>query len=219
MRGGLNKKYIFKYGDKYNSLTLLKEEYCKETRHTKWFCRCDCGTKKWIRPRAVATGATKSCGCMSTQESSAARVGGITHNMMHNWNRTSRYGSGVAALTRKALFELFKKQDGKCAITGVPISITDKIKLKGRFIRSASLDRIDPYKGYTIDNVQWVHIRVNIMRQDMTMEEFVQFCSLVLENNQHLLTKGASDDTIETVSKQTNGTCSPHKRNRKSPKG
>ena len=42
---------------------------------------------------------------------------------------------------------------------------------------TASLDRIDSSKGYTIDNVQWVHKKVNMMKKDMSDSEFIAWCN------------------------------------------
>lgn len=46
-------------------------------------------------------------------------------------------------------------------------------------MNSASLDRIDSSKGYSINNVQWVHKDVNFAKQSMTMKDFVQLCDEV----------------------------------------
>jgi hypothetical protein len=45
------------------------------------------------------------------------------------------------------------------------------------------LDRIDSSKGYTIDNVQWVHKIVNIMKHDVEEKEFFNWCKLITERN------------------------------------
>jgi len=53
-------------------------------------------------------------------------------------------------------------------------------KLKtGQFPTTASLDRIDSTKSYHKDNIQWVHKRVNRMKMNYTMEEFVDWCKKV----------------------------------------
>jgi hypothetical protein len=44
---------------------------------------------------------------------------------------------------------------------------------------TASLDRIDSSKGYTIENVQWVHAIINNMKWDMPQSEFLSFCYAV----------------------------------------
>jgi len=44
---------------------------------------------------------------------------------------------------------------------------------------NASLDRIDNSKGYIIDNVQFVHKDINIMRGTLSMERFTDLCNLI----------------------------------------
>jgi hypothetical protein len=48
---------------------------------------------------------------------------------------------------------------------------------------TASLDRIDSSKGYTLGNIQWVHKWVNLMKQDMTDQEFIEWCKTITNFN------------------------------------
>lgn len=45
------------------------------------------------------------------------------------------------------------------------------------------MDRIDSNVGYTKENVQWVHKRINIMKQNLQEDEFLYLCKLIVENN------------------------------------
>jgi len=49
--------------------------------------------------------------------------------------------------------------------------------------QTASLDRIDSSKGYIEGNVQWVHRKINMMKQSYTQEEFIELCQAVVRNN------------------------------------
>lgn len=68
------------------------------------------------------------------------------------------------------LHNLLVKQDRKCVYTGLEISLGEG---------KASLDRIDPLRGYTKDNVQWVYTPVNYMKWNTSEEEFLELCSLI----------------------------------------
>jgi hypothetical protein len=52
---------------------------------------------------------------------------------------------------------------------------------------TASLDRIDSSKGYSKDNVQWVHKRLNAVKQNLTPEEFLFWCIKVVEQAGYLV--------------------------------
>ncbi len=60
-------------------------------------------------------------------------------------------------LTIKYAWELFLKQNKKCALSGLDIELYPDIKRRN----TASLDRIDNSKGYYRNNIQWLHKSVN----------------------------------------------------------
>lgn len=84
-------------------------------------------------------------------------------------------------LSMRYLHSLFKKQSGKCALTGVKIYLTDRIKERIKF--TASLDRIDSSKGYVKENIQWVHKTINLMKQNLLEKDFIRYCKSVAEYN------------------------------------
>ena len=75
------------------------------------------------------------------------------------------------------LFYLWNKQDCKCALTGIPL--TYKF-YEGRVNSNLSIDRIDSTKGYSKDNVQLVCMAANQMKNDLSMDEFVQMCRNII---------------------------------------
>lgn len=79
------------------------------------------------------------------------------------------------------LKELWQKQQGKCAITGLQMT---HIILQGRLKTNLSIDRIDSNKGYTIDNTQLVCVAINIMKSTLTMNELKYFSNLILQHNE-----------------------------------
>lgn len=80
-------------------------------------------------------------------------------------------------VTPEFLWNLFLQQNKKCALTGLEIKLGSRIKQQ-----TASLDRIDSNKGYTEDNVQWVHKDINIMKSKYGQDYFIQMCKLVSSN-------------------------------------
>lgn len=77
------------------------------------------------------------------------------------------------ALINRDLHELWDKQNGKCALSGVELGYI------GTGWSAASIDRVDPTKGYTIDNVQWTCWRVNDAKSDMTNSDFINMCAAI----------------------------------------
>ena len=79
-------------------------------------------------------------------------------------------------------WESFLKQDKKCALTGIELVFAFRTTKRGMWTQTASLDRIDSSKGYTKDNIQWVHKRIQKMKMDMDNTEFIDWCNKVKLN-------------------------------------
>lgn len=101
---------------------------------------------------------------------------------------SSKYWNGILSgarqrniqmcITKEFAYDLFIKQDSKCAISGVDIYL-----LWDTDVRTASLDRINSLGHYTEDNVQWIHRDVNQMKMDMTDTELINWCKVIAEFN------------------------------------
>lgn len=104
--------------------------------------------------------------------------------------RWSSYQKGAEArgfvfdITIEYAWELFLKQDRKCAISGAPIDFDmslDNLRKYGHQAGLASLDRIDSKQGYVVGNVQWVHKSVNRMKMDLQEEDFFRIVKQIYE--------------------------------------
>jgi hypothetical protein len=73
--------------------------------------------------------------------------------------------------------QLFKVQDGKCAISGLPLWIDRKY-----LNPTASLDRRDSARGYVKGNVQWVHKVVNGMKLHHDESYFIAMCMQIAQH-------------------------------------
>ena len=76
------------------------------------------------------------------------------------------------------LKELFEKQNGVCAISGVKLE----------YGVNASIDHIKPLSKYPelnndINNLQWVDKKINNMKLDMEIDEFLSFVKIIYKNN------------------------------------
>ena len=81
------------------------------------------------------------------------------------------------------LYDLYLNQNKKCALTGVDINIVNSTVRLNYKLNTASLDRIDNNKGYTKDNVRWIHKNLNQIKSDYSDEELIFICHLVSKNN------------------------------------
>lgn len=75
---------------------------------------------------------------------------------------------------------LLEKQDGLCAISKIPRTFT---KGQGHISTNASVDRVDSSKGYTRDNVQLVAHQVNTMKSNLSINELIEWCKLVIKRD------------------------------------
>lgn len=77
-------------------------------------------------------------------------------------------------LTIEFIWDLYLKQDKKCALSGLPIGWAKK-----GLTSTASIDRIDNNKGYIVGNVQLLHKDVNFMKQKFDQEYFISVCKMI----------------------------------------
>lgn len=82
-------------------------------------------------------------------------------------------------ITKEYLKELWNKQNGKCAISGIEMTFE---QCNGRTPTNVSIDQINHKDGYTIGNVQLVCMAVNQMKSDMLIEDLYKFCKAIIEN-------------------------------------
>lgn len=83
------------------------------------------------------------------------------------------------SITKEEVWQLYIDQKGLCALSGLPIIFASNVKEHIERICTASLDRIDSTIGYKIDNVQWVHKDVNLMKMNLEESKFIELCSLI----------------------------------------
>jgi hypothetical protein len=103
---------------------------------------------------------------------------GMLGNVRLAWYK-SFYKSAITRgytweLTPQYIDVMYEEQHGRCALSGLPIywSTTG-------WDHTASIDRLDNSKGYTKENVQIVHKKLNMMRGTLEVEEFIELCKAV----------------------------------------
>lgn len=172
-------------GDVYGKLTVIAEHSKTRNGHYKYVCLCECGNTTNILLTHLRQGNTTSCGCDIPAGSSHHQWTGVGEISGNFWGSICRGANGTKgrkpielSITIEEAWALFLKQDRKCALSGIELFF-GKRNIDNT---TASLDRIDSSKGYTIDNVQWVHKDVNYMKRIYSNEYFINFCKLIANN-------------------------------------
>ena len=137
--------------------------------------------------KVAASGYETRCKTCNTARGQRHRMSSVENAMQHLWyshKRLGRRGSSRRAsladsscVTPEMLVRLWKKQDGKCAVTAVPMTY---ITAQGNVGTNASIDRIDSQFGYIPDNVRLVCRSINLMKHELTDKELIQWAALIL---------------------------------------
>jgi hypothetical protein len=140
-----------------------------------WKLRCDCGNEYETISEYLTNGNCSSCGCMkknfhNVPNMSNGRTKATISVYFKNIQQNAKRRGYDFCMTQNELLDLFYKQNSKCALSNETISFENK---------TASLDRIDNTKGYSIDNVQWVHRTINFMKNTLLQQDFIQWCHKV----------------------------------------
>jgi hypothetical protein len=173
--------YLAKHiGKKFGRLVIIERAQIAsrgtKDRMSKWKCKCDCGKILIIRLRDLKSGLTTSCGCERRKW-----YGGVSGEMLTQIKRNADIRKFDFNLTAKQIWNLFLKQDKKCAISGIEL-VLNREHGWNRKKNTASLDRIDSSKGYSLDNVQWVHKIVNRMKWDLNQKEFLNWIKIIAKH-------------------------------------
>jgi hypothetical protein len=98
-------------------------------------------------------------------------------------NRAKTMGREIYGIDAKFLETLWVKQNGMCALSGMPMdkNIVEKVGWKFQ-INRVSVDRIDPSKGYVPENIQLVRAGINISKNARTQDDFIRMCCEIADH-------------------------------------
>lgn len=177
-------------GKRFGNLTVVKKTEETKNSYIIWQCICDCGKEYFVRSVHLTRKVypVKSCGCQKIRfgprhhqwtgcgEISGAWWASHILRQLVNGQRRSKH---EVTIDIKYGWELFLKQNRKCALSGEDIYFP---KVNGE-MGTASLDRIDSSKGYIQGNVQWVHKHINLMKNRLTQDRFIEMCKKVVSRS------------------------------------
>jgi hypothetical protein len=171
-------------GQVYGHLKVLSKNEDRSTKEQYWNCQCVCGNETIVRHSHLTTHTVRTCGCshVVTQNKHPhwKGVGKLSGALWLQINKSAAKRNLPISITKEHAWDLFLKQKEKCALSGVALKFNTSLRIRDG---TASLDRIDSSMGYVEGNVQWVHKVVNVMKQDLSDLEFVEWCKLISERN------------------------------------
>lgn len=167
----MNRKKSNLIGHRFGKLLVTGEapsrKYPNGGRATLWVCHCDCGVDKLVRAQDLCRGTAISCGC-------SQREGARKQMTIHGKLGTPEYRLWVSARERHRQknipFDLEIENiyiPDKCPVLDIPL----KPGQKHHHDASPSLDRLDPSKGYTSDNIIVMSFRANALKRDASLTE------------------------------------------------
>jgi hypothetical protein len=178
-----------KPGDTLKNLTLVK--YTIEDNRCFWECKCDCGNIVKRREdhlkMLLKESRTISCGCKAKIAPKGSKsqkwrgVGKLSGHYFCLIQKRCKNKNLELGITIEDAWNLFLEQNEKCALSGIELTMAESRRTDEEM--TASLDRKDSEKGYIKGNVQWVHKDINLMKNILTQDRFIELCRLVTKNN------------------------------------
>jgi len=170
-------------GKKFGKWTVLRRTESSRSGHTRFECICECGNVKNVLSTHLIRGNSNHCGCYVLRGPEHPQWKGHGEISADFWDSIKRGADGRKGrrtavsfdITIQQAWDLFEAQSRRCALTGLALVMGQR----HNHLRTASLDRIDNSKGYTIDNVQWLHKDINRMKGTFDEKYFIDMCCKV----------------------------------------
>lgn len=158
-----NFKRNYKTSDGYHS-------YCKECNALK--------AKEFRQRHKALTGNADYRGSgkiTSIPKEDRLLMSAIRNRVTYSKSNNKRHPEREFNIDDMYMYGLWKKQQGKCVLTGFPMSIQGDTNLR------LSIDKIIPELGYTKGNVQWTIFAANRAKGDMCMDDLISLCKMIIE--------------------------------------
>jgi len=159
----------------FGSWTAIEEVGPAKSGHTQWLCRCKCGKELIIEANALNS-RTMCRICNGYKNRIKGRLSKTFWNQIKD---TSKKRNLEFLIDRNEAYNLLLTQNWKCNLSGLDIKLADTTVEHGHGKTTCSLDRINSDMGYLINNIQWVHKDINMLKSNFKEKEFIYFCKLV----------------------------------------
>ncbi len=139
-------------GQRYGSLTVIRQDGVSKDKHRMWLCSCDCGGEKTVPSNVLKLKRHHSCGCMTQ------KLNGDAHRK-HGMHGSPTYRSWQAML-RRCHVETDKDYP-RYGAQGVRVCDEWRESFEAFFAylgtrpNGTTVDRIKNHLGYEPGNVRW----------------------------------------------------------------
>lgn len=184
-RKGSKYDALVKKGDIFGKLTIISDKVSESGAYV--ICKCECGTiTQVIVKKLLDTSRYQACKKCKTGKNSSnwKGISDVPMSVFTKIKLRAQYRNKQFSIKPEYIADLYAKQNGKCALSGLPLTFAEEGKnLSDSTSIIASLDRIDSSIGYVEGNVQWVHKHINSMKNEYTIEYFINLCKEVVKHN------------------------------------
>jgi hypothetical protein len=147
--------------------------------------RCkSCNKEQWVEPYRLKNGSSNRCRLCPThsgiQSPHWKGFGELGNHYLSKVKSNADKRNLEFTITPEIAYNKFQTQDERCFYSGVKLKLF-RCKHNIPFNELASIDRRDNTKGYTAENIQWVSATVNLMKSDMTEDEFLGLVASINE--------------------------------------
>lgn len=184
----------FNNGDVYGGWTVITDNPIIRKNGKKYVkVRCECGFENEVYYYYLIKNKSGRCKKCSSKKAYAKNkifqsfvgkgkyIGDLGATLYNNYRTKAEVRNLEFNITQQEMWNLLVQQDFKCALTDQKIYLSKKCyngNPKWSEI-TASPDRINNSKGYYVDNIQWVHKQVNLLKNRFDNDWFIKICKMV----------------------------------------
>jgi hypothetical protein len=149
-------------------------------RASYWFCKCDCGTERYVLAGHLNSGSTRNCGCELANRLRKPPGVSARNTLLLSY----RHGAATRNLTWKISEDDFiRLTKGDCYYCGIEPKGEAKTQTKNGVYVYNGIDRVDNLRGYDTDNCVSCCKVCNRAKDVMTREEFLDWVRRIARRN------------------------------------
>lgn len=142
-------KLVDRTGQVFGKLTVVEQAGRNKLKKVLWKCRCECGNETVAISGSLVTGNTTSCGC-------------VIPNFKHGGWKKSSYNSWRAMIRRCTIptDKDYPRYGGRgVSVCPAWMDYRNFAVDMGEPSGNETLDRIDPYGNYELQNCRWASLK------------------------------------------------------------